>query len=46
MRRAVHRIVRKLLHMPKRALRESDPEQSDVILRAFTAPEDDEGSGE
>ncbi|MHC4341806.1 MAG: glutamyl-tRNA reductase, partial [Planctomycetota bacterium] len=36
-RRAVHRIVRKLLHMPVQALRESDPEASDVILRAFAA---------
>jgi glutamyl-tRNA reductase len=35
-RRAVHRIVRKLLHMPVQALRESDPEVSDVLLRAFT----------
>jgi glutamyl-tRNA reductase len=37
-RMAIHRIVRKLLHMPVRALRESDPEESEVIRRAFGPP--------
>ena len=38
-RRAVHRIVRKLLHMPVRALRDGSPEESEVIRRAFAARE-------
>ncbi|MHC4578601.1 MAG: glutamyl-tRNA reductase [Planctomycetota bacterium] len=37
-RKAIHRIVRKLLHMPVRALREGSPEESEVIRRAFFAP--------
>jgi len=36
-RRTVHRIVRKLLHMPTRALREADPDESEAIRRAFAA---------
>jgi len=36
-RRAVHRIVKKLLHMPVRALRDGSPEESEVIRRAFAA---------
>jgi glutamyl-tRNA reductase len=38
-RRAVHRIVRKLLHMPVRALRDGSPEESEVIRRVFAARE-------
>jgi len=34
-RRAVHRIVRKLLHMPVRAIRGGDPAESEVIQRVF-----------
>jgi hypothetical protein len=36
--------VRKLLHMPVRALRDGSPEESEVIRRAFASPE--EGAGE
>ena len=42
-RRAVHRIVRKLLHMPVRALRDGSPEESEVIRRAFAAREKEAG---
>jgi len=38
-RRSVRRIVRKLLHRPVRALRESSPDEHEVIRRAFGAPE-------
>jgi glutamyl-tRNA reductase len=37
-RLTIHRIVRKLLHMPVRALRESDPEEEEVIRKAFSSP--------
>ena len=37
-RKAVHRIVRKLLHMPVVALRRSSPEEHAVIRKAFSAP--------
>jgi glutamyl-tRNA reductase len=37
-RLTIHRIVRKLLHMPVQALRESDPEEEQVIRRAFGGP--------
>jgi glutamyl-tRNA reductase len=37
-RRAVHRIVRKLLHMPVRALRHGGSAESDAIRNAFAAP--------
>ena len=35
MRRSVHRIVRKLLHMPVRALRSGGPAESEAIRKAF-----------
>jgi len=38
-RKAVHRIVRKLLHMPVRAIRTGGPEESEVIRKTFVAPE-------
>ena len=37
-RKTVHRIVRKLLHMPVVALRHGSPEEHEVIRKAFTAP--------
>jgi glutamyl-tRNA reductase len=43
-RRAIHRIVRKLLHVPVVTLREGDPEQSELILRALTTHDEDEAS--
>ncbi|MHC4957852.1 MAG: glutamyl-tRNA reductase [Planctomycetota bacterium] len=36
-RESVRRIVRKLLHMPKRALREGHPDEQDVIRRVFAS---------
>lgn len=37
-RKAVYRIVRKLLHMPVVALRQGSREEHEVIRKAFTAP--------
>jgi glutamyl-tRNA reductase len=37
-RKAVHRIVRKLLHMPVVALRKGSPEEHEVIKKAFATP--------
>jgi glutamyl-tRNA reductase len=37
-RKAVHRIVRKLLHMPVVALRKGSPEEHEVIRKAFATP--------
>ena len=35
-RRSIRRILKKLLHMPVRALREGGPAEQDVIRRAFS----------
>jgi len=40
-RRTVHRIVRKLLHMPVVALRRGSPEEHEVIRKAFTPRRDE-----
>jgi glutamyl-tRNA reductase len=40
-RKSVRRIVRRLLHLPKRALRASDPEESELIRRVFTGRDDE-----
>ena len=37
--RAIHRIIRKLMHRPVRALRQTEPEESDVIRRALGGDE-------
>jgi glutamyl-tRNA reductase len=37
-RKTVHRIVRKLLHMPVVALRKGSPEEHEVIRKAFATP--------
>jgi glutamyl-tRNA reductase len=37
-RKTVHRIVRKLLHMPVLALRKGSPEEHEVIRKAFATP--------
>ncbi|NJN14699.1 MAG: hypothetical protein HC813_03560 [Planctomycetes bacterium] len=39
--RLVHRLVRKLLHLPVTALRGTPPEQSEVIRRVVPSPDDD-----
>ncbi len=42
-RRSIHRLVRKFLHLPVRALKDGGPEASDAVRRAFSGtPTDDE----
>ena len=36
LRQSIHRLVRKFLHIPVRALREGDPETKEAVKRAFT----------
>ncbi len=42
--RMVHRIVRKLLHLPVRALRAKEPRESDLARRLFLSGEDEDRS--
>jgi glutamyl-tRNA reductase len=41
LRRSLHRLVGRLLHMPVRALRNSSEEERELMRRAFAPPEDD-----
>ena len=41
-RRSIHRLVRKFLHLPVRALKDGGPEASDAVRRAFSGTRSDD----